>query len=264
MGKTIIFGNQKGGVAKTTTTYNIATQLAQKGYKVLMIDSDPQASLTIITGLDPRQYVGGNLVALLYDEEGKIDVHKCIYKVPYFNNTKNAGSLSIIPSEIELANGDMEFVARKGNDRLISRVIKKINDEYDFICIDCPPSLGIISVNDIAASDYIVGCVEPGWQSYRGIQFYIQSITNAIRNCEYDTEFLGLIISKVKNDNDCKDMVELFNADYNVLGVIPASVEVPRGEFDGVPISQRKPAHIASLEFSRVADKIIEKTNKGA
>ena len=78
MAKTIIFGNQKGGVAKTTSTFNIATQLSMKGYKVLMIDSDPQASLTIIAGLVPEDFEENNLSALLYDMEGKLDIHQCI------------------------------------------------------------------------------------------------------------------------------------------------------------------------------------------
>lgn len=264
MGKTIIFGNLKGGVAKTTSTYNVAIQLAQRGYKILMIDSDPQASLTLISGLEPDDYIGRNLVALLYDESGDLDIHDCIHDIGVFESDGEKGSVSIIPSEIELANGDMDFVSRKGNDRLISRIVNKVIDEYDFICIDCPPSLGVISVNDIAASDYIVGCVEPGYQALRGIKFYIKSIINCIRSCDYDTEFLGLAICKVANNSDCKDVVKAFMEDFDILGIVRTSVEVSRGEVDGLSISQRKPSHIASLEYSSITDKILEKIKKGA
>ena len=78
MAKTIVFGNMKGGVAKTTSTFNIATQLSLQGYRVLMVDSDPQASLTCITLKYPEDYIGRNLPALLYDRERKVDIHDCI------------------------------------------------------------------------------------------------------------------------------------------------------------------------------------------
>ncbi len=262
MGKTIIFGNLKGGVAKTTSTLNISTQLAQRGYNVLMIDSDPQASLTIISGFEPDDFIDQNLITLLYDDEGSVDVHDCIHKVETFES-ENGGSLSLIPSEIELANGEMDFVSRKGNDRLIRRIVNKVIDEYDYICIDCPPSLGVISVNDIAASDYIIGCVEPGLQALRGIRYYLRSILNSIKACDYNTKFLGLIIAKVANNADVRDVVEAFKEDYEVLGEIKSSVEVSRGEIDGISISQRKPSHIASLEYSSITDTILDKINKG-
>lgn len=253
MAKTIIFGNQKGGVAKTTSTYNVATQLSMKGYRVLMIDSDPQASLTIIAGLAPEDFLENNLSALLYDEEAKIDVHKCIIDL---NEEK---TLSLIPTDISMANGDLDFVSRPGNDRLIKNIIDEVSEEYDFVCIDCLPSLGIISINDIAAADYVIGCVEPGYMALRGIEYYSQVIENLIKKYKYKVEFLGIIISKIARNNDSRDITEALHGQYDVLGEIPLSVEVSKGEFDGIPVSKRKPGHISSLEYSRIADMIINK-----
>ena len=256
MAKTIIFGNQKGGVAKTTSTYNVATQLSMKGYKVLMIDSDPQASLTIITGLAPEDFLQNNLSALLNDEDASIDIHKCIIPL------NEEGTLAIIPTDISMANGDLDFVSRPGNDRLISNLIDDVADEYDYVCIDCLPSLGIISINDIAAADYIIGCVEPGYMALRGIEYYKQVIDNLTRKYKYKNEFLGVIISKIARNNDSRDITEALHAEYPILGEIPLSVEVSKGEFDGIPVSKRKPAHISSLQFSNIADTIIAKSNK--
>ncbi len=256
MAKTIIFGNQKGGVAKTTSTYNVATQLSMKGYRVLMIDSDPQASLTIITGLAPEDFLQNNLSALLYDEEGTLDIHRCIIPL------NDDGSLAILPTDISMANGDLDFVARPGNDRLISNIIDEVSDEYDFVCVDCLPSLGIISINDIAAADYIIGCVEPGYMALRGIEYYKQVIDKLVRAYKYNSEFLGIIISKIARNNDSRDITEALHNEYDILGEIPLSVEVSKGEFDGIPVSKRRPGHISSLEYSRIADIIIKKANE--
>ena len=259
MAKVIIFGNQKGGVAKTTSTYNVATQLALKGYRVLMVDSDPQASLTIITGCVPEEYINGyNLTALLYDQDNTVDIHNCIISLQNILPEGSGGTLSLIPCDIEMASGDLDFVSRPKNSDILKRVLNRVDDEYDFICIDCLPSLGMISINDISASDYIIGCVETSYQAYRGIGYYKQVIDGLINSYEFETEFLGVIITKTTRTNDSRDLAEVLASEYNVLGGIPMSVEVTKGEFDGIPVSVRRPSHIAAIEYSNVADKIIE------
>ena len=260
MAKTIIFGNQKGGVAKTTSTYNVAAQLALKGYRVLMIDSDPQASLTIITGNTPEDYLDRNLTALLYDQEGKVDIHDCIISLNHFLPDTTEGTLSLITCDIAMASGDLDFVSRPKNSELLRRVLHKVDDEYDYICIDCLPSLGMISINDISASDYIVGCVETSYQAYRGIGYYTQVIDRLVKINEFDTKFIGIIITKTTRANDSKDLVEILRNEYNVFGEIPLSVEVTKGEFDGIPVSLRRPSHISSIAYSNIADNIIKAT----
>ncbi len=259
MAKTLIFGNQKGGVSKTTSTYNIAAQLALKGFRTLMIDSDPQASLTIISGSKPEDYLERNLTALL-DDSNNLDPHKCIISLDGYLPKHAKGTLSLIPTDIAMANGDLDYVSRPGNDRLLRNIIDEINNDFDYICIDCLPSLGIISINDIAASDFIIGCVEPTYQAYRGIGYYSDVITKMIKRYKYNTKLAGVIISKTTRSNDSKDLVANIRNEYNVFGEIPLSVEVSKGEFDGIPVSIRKPGHISSLEYSNITDKIIELT----
>ncbi len=262
MAKTLIFGNQKGGVAKTTSTYNVATQLALKGNRVLMIDSDPQASLTIITGSRPEDYLERNLTALLNDESNHLDVSSCIISLNGYLPGKAKGTLSLIPTDIAMANGDLDYVSRPGNDRLLRNIIEQIESDFDYICIDCLPSLGIISINDIAASDYIIGCVEPTYQAFRGIGYYTDVISKMITRYRYQTTFAGVIVTKTTHSNDSKDLTSAIKNEYNVLGEIPLSVEVSKGELDGLPVSIRKPSHISSLQYSSIADKIIEFTNE--
>jgi len=263
MTKTIIFGNQKGGVAKTTSTYNVATQLALKGYRVLMVDSDPQASLTIICGKVPEEYLGRNLAALLYDQEGKVDIHDCIISMDNILPKTAEGTLSLIPCEIEMSGGDLDFVSRPKNSELLSMVLKRVKDEYDFICIDCLPSLGMISINDISASDYIIGCVEPTYQAYRGVNYYAQTVDRLIKLYDFDTKFLGIIITKTTHSNDSKDLTELLHSEHKVFGVVPSSVEVTKGEVDGIPVSTRKPSHIGSLAYSNATEKILDEIARG-
>lgn len=258
MSKTIIFGNQKGGVAKTTSTYNVAVQLALKGYRVLMVDSDPQASLTIITGNTPEDYLERNLTSLLYDQDNEIDIHDCIVPLTPILPKDCTGTLSLIPCDIAMASGDLDFVSRPKNSELLKRVLGKVADEYDFICVDCLPSLGMISINDISASDYIVGCVETSYQAYRGIGYYTQVIDRLIKANDFDTKFIGVIITKTTRSNDSKDLIEVLHNEYDVFGEIPNSVEVTKGEFDGIPVSIRRPSHISSIEYSNVADRIID------
>ncbi|MCR5404100.1 MAG: ParA family protein [Butyrivibrio sp.] len=261
MAKTIIFGNQKGGVAKTTSTYNVSTQLALKGYRVLMVDSDPQASLTIIAGKIPEDYLENNLTALLYDQDGRLDIHDCIISLDNILPKNTEGTLSLLPCDIAMASGDLEFVSRPRNSELLSRVLSKVDDEFDYICIDCLPSLGMISINDISASDYIVGCVETSYQAYRGIGYYTQVIDRLIKANDFDTQFIGIIITKTTRSNDSRDLIEVMKKEYNVFGEIPNSVEVTKGEFDGIPVSVRRPGHISSVEYSNITDKIIEVTD---
>lgn len=259
MAKTIIFGNQKGGVAKTTSTYNVAMQLALRDYRVLMVDSDPQASLTIVCGKAPEDFIGRNLHTLLYELDKKVDVHDCILSLNDLLPENSEGSLSLIPCEIQMAAGDTTFASRPKNTEYLKMVLNKIKDEYDYICIDCPPSLGMISLNDIFASDFIVGCVEPTYQAYRGISEYIKTLFNYINNYEIDTKFIGIIIAKATHSKDSFDLVDKYEKEFDVLGKIPLSVEVTKGEIDGVPVSTRKPGHLSSLMYADIAEKIVYK-----
>ena len=262
MAKTIIFGNQKGGVAKTTSTYNVATQLALKGYRVLMVDSDPQASLTIITGNIPEDYLQRNLTHLMYDQEGNVDIHDCIVSLSHILPKKSTGTLSLIPCDIAMASGDLEFVSRPKNSEILKRILKRVDDEYDYICVDCLPSLGIISINDISASDYIVGCVETSYQAFRGIGYYQRTINTLIKVNEFNTKFIGVITTKTTRSNDSVDLCEAIRGTYKVFGEIPLSVEVTKGEFSGIPVSIRKPSHISSLQYEKATESILNEINK--
>ena len=126
--------NQKGGVAKTTSTFNIAACLAQRGKEVLMVDLDPQASLTIYAGFEPYDYEF-TIINVLKD--AKKNIKRCIYPIN--------DNLDIIPSRIELAGYESELLSRTARELMLTRALEEVKGSYDFIIIDCPPQLSTLS-----------------------------------------------------------------------------------------------------------------------
>lgn len=145
MGKVIAVANQKGGVGKTTTAINLAACLAILEHRVLLIDSDPQANSTSGVGVAPNQ-VEASLYECLLDE---LDPHEAIVET----GTPN---LHLLPSSIDLVGAEVELVARLGREYLMRELVEQVRDEYDFVFIDCLPSLGLITVNALTAADSVL------------------------------------------------------------------------------------------------------------
>lgn len=256
MGKTIIFTNQKGGVAKTTTTYNVATQLANLGYKTLMMDLDPQASLTIISGITrPEDYEGKNITELMNPDKRVENIEPYVIKIDFCDN------LYLIPSDISLAQCEpLLYYSLRGEDTL-KKVISKINEkfDFDFVCIDCPPSFGSISINTIVASDIIIGCVEPAYQALRGLQYLKKSIENIESKCDINTNFGGVVVGKIGRGNNVEECLSFCRNSYDVLGEIKLKVETSNAEIEGLSISMAKPNSVNAVEFKNITEKILNK-----
>lgn len=245
--KIIAFANQKGGVAKTTSTHNIGVALAQKGKRVLLLDLDSQASLTISTGIEPLD-VEQNIINVL--DKGKCDIRDCIQKIN--------DNLHIITSTIDLASLEMEMLSRASREKILDRALEPIKGEYDFILIDCPPQLSILTINALSCADGVIIPCKTDYLSYRGIEQLMETIAEVKELINPKLEVLGTIATLFNmRANDDKDILNGLKASYNVLGVVKMLVSAKKGIYDGMAVVESEPKSEISVEYIKIADMLV-------
>jgi chromosome partitioning protein len=249
MATVISFANQKGGVAKTTSTFNVATSLAARGYRVLMIDLDSQASLTISAGLEPFEY-DNTIVTVLKRERN--DIREAIVSL--------ALGLDIIPSRLELAQLEMELIGRSMRETILRRALAPVRGEYDYILIDCPPQLAILTINALACSDRVIVPVKTDYLAYRGVELLMETIDGIKTLINSDLEVMGIIATMYeKRVNDDKEILAMLQEKYNVIGVVKKSAVAKKGVYDGLSVAQSAPKTEVGAEYNNIAEYIINK-----
>lgn len=254
--KVIAIANQKGGVAKTTTTHNLGVALAAKGKRVLLIDLDSQASLTISVGLEPLE-VKKTIVDVL--RKDGVPVGECIERI--------SDRLHIVTSIIDLAPMEMELLSRASREKILDRALKPVRGKYDFILVDCPPQLSILTINALSCADDVIIPVKTDYLAYRGLTQLQDSIQEIQELINPELKVLGVIATlyekRVADDNE---ILAALRKEYNLLGVIKRLAVAKKGIYDGLAVVEQTPGSEISIEYNKIADMIIaekfERTEK--
>lgn len=248
--KIIAIANQKGGVAKTTTTHNLGVALALKGKKILLIDLDSQASLTISVGLEPLE-IERTIVDVLKKDSQSIDI--CIQKI-----NKN---LHIITSIIDLAPLEMEMFSRASREKILDRALQVIQDQYDFILIDCPPQLSILTINGLSCADGVIIPVKTDYLAYRGLtqlQYTIEEVQQLINP---KLKIIGVIATLYDiRLTDDREILDLLQKEYHLLSVVKRLAVAKKGIYDGVAAVEQVPDSEFSKAYMMVAELLCNGT----
>lgn len=250
--KVIAIANQKGGVAKTTTTHNLGVALAAQGKRVLMIDLDSQASLTISVGLEPLE-VEQTIVDVLRKEG--LPLMECVQRL--------SDRLHIVTSIIDLAPMEMELLSRASREKILDRALRPVLEQYDFILIDCPPQLSILTINALSCADGVVIPVKTDYLAYRGLTQLQDSIQEIQELINPGLKVLGVIATlydtRVADD---REILALLRKEYNLLGVIKRLAVAKKGIYDGLAAVEQAPNSELAKEYVAIAEMIMSGKEK--
>ena len=250
VGKIISVANQKGGVGKTTTTINLSTMLAKKGKKVLLIDADPQGNATSGVGAE-KEVEYSTYDILVSDVEMVQALEKTIIK-----------NLLVCPSNINLAGAEVELVSMMSREQRLKEKLEEIKDKFDYILIDCPPSLGLITLNAFTASDSVLIPVQCEYYALEGLGQLLNTINlvkkHLNKNLEVEGALLTMYDARTNLSNQVVKEVKKYFGDKVYKTVIPRNVRLSEAPSYGMPITEYDPRSKGAKTYEKFTKEFLK------
>ena len=254
MGRVISVANQKGGVGKTTTTVNLSTLLAKKGKKVLLIDTDPQGNAT--SGLGVTKEVENSVYDILV---GETTFEETIQETAIKN-------LKVCPSNISLAGAEVELVSMMSREQRLKSKLDEVKDQYDYILIDCPPSLGLITLNAFTASDSVLIPVQCEYFALEGLGQLLNTVNlvkkHLNKNLEIEGALLTMYDARTNLSNQVVKEVKKYFEDKVYKTVIPRNVRLSEAPSYGMPISIYDPKSKGAKAYEKFAKELLKNNSE--
>ncbi len=250
MGRVIAVANQKGGVGKTTTAVNLSTSLAKKGKKVILIDGDPQGNAT--SGLGVEKDLDNSLYDVLVNE---VDIKTTLQDTC-------VKTLKVCPSNMDLAGAEVELVSQMSREFRMKEKIDPIKDEYDYIIIDCPPSLGLITLNSFTAADSVLIPVQCEYYALEGLGQLLNTINLVKKHLNKNLEIEGAVLTmydmRTNLSNQVVKEVKRYFDDKVYKTVIPRNIKLSEAPSFGMPIGLYDPKSKGARAYEKLAREVLK------
>ena len=252
MGRTIVIANQKGGVGKTTTAINLSASLAESGKKVLLIDMDPQGNSTSGLGIekDEKEYTIYELLL------GECSIEDCL-------SESICKDLIVVPSNINLAAVEIELIGTDGKEFILRDSVSSIKDKYDFILIDCPPSLNVLTINAMCTADTVLVPIQCEYYALEGLSQLMHTIELVKERLNPDLEMEGVVFTMYDaRTNLSLEVVENVKGNLNqniYKTIIPRNVRLAEAPSYGMPITKYDTKSTGAESYRMLAEEVIHR-----